>query len=84
MCIEQILNLFGGDVLTLTNDDVFDAAREHHVTVWAKMSNVSRAEIAILVKCLLGEFGVGIALGNHWTLDSDLAIDSCRSQAAIL
>ena len=76
VCVEQVLDLLGGDVLALADDDVLQATGEHDVAVGADVADVAGAEPAVVVERLGGQLGVGVPLGDHRALDADLAVDA--------
>src|SRR5690606_27770886 len=81
--VEEVLDLLGGDVLALADDDVLEPPGQHHVAVLAQVADVAGAEVAVLVEGLRRERRVGVALADHRALHPHLAVDPGRGDLAV-
>ena len=72
---EDVLDLFGRDVLAVADDDVLGPAGDHEVLVVHPAAEVAGAEVAVVIEGFGLVFGMQIADQHLRSARSDLAVD---------
>ncbi len=80
---QQILHLFGRDVLAVADDDVLQPTRDHHEALVVDDAEIAGAEVAVVVEGLGVERGVEVAEHHLGGLRPQLAFLARGGEGAV-